>query len=307
MTDDSWQADESLLLNALMDNVADSIYFKDRRCRLQWASLKMAKDLGYDDPSEIVGKTDKELFGEEFGKKTMVDDLGVMETGQPIIGLVESRTLPNGEINWTSTTKFPIHDKSGAVIGLLGITREINELKRTEQDLHYLATHDILTSLPNRYLLFDRMENTILRARRNDTLFAVLYVDLDGFKMINDRFGHDTGDRVLKQAAALLAAACEVPVAKHGNRAVSSQSGSADVLAALDFDIDPGPDVVGSALRVSRFAFMFAPRFHPAMKHALGPRREIGVRTVFNILGPLCNPAAVKRQVIGVFRDKFGR
>ncbi|HUU47106.1 MAG TPA: anthranilate phosphoribosyltransferase [Acidobacteriota bacterium] len=105
----------------------------------------------------------------------------------------------------------------------------------------------------------------------------------------------------ISTAAALVVAACSVPVAKHGNRAVSSQSGSADVLAALDFEIDPGPEVVSRALTETRFAFMFAPRFHPAMKHALAPRREIGVRTVFNILGPLCNPAGVKRQIVGVY------
>ena len=201
MDNELWRLDETSLLNVLMENIADSIYFKDRHCRLMRVSRKMALDLGYSEPAEIIGKTDYELFGEEFGQKTMIDDLRVMETGQPIIGLVESRALSNGKTNWTSTTKLPIRDKSGAVIGLLGITREINELKRAELDLQYLATHDILTSLPNRYLLFDRMEQTIQRARRNHTLFAVLYIDLDGFKMINDRYGHDVGDNVLKQVA----------------------------------------------------------------------------------------------------------
>ncbi len=105
----------------------------------------------------------------------------------------------------------------------------------------------------------------------------------------------------ISTAAALIVAACGVPVAKHGNRAVSSQSGSADVLAALGFEIDPGVDAVAQALVETGFAFMFAPRFHPAMKHAAGPRREIGVRTVFNLLGPLCNPARVSRQIVGVF------
>jgi len=109
----------------------------------------------------------------------------------------------------------------------------------------------------------------------------------------------------ISTAAALIVAACGVPVAKHGNRAVSSQCGSADVLAALGFAIDPGVEVAKRALRQTNFTFLFAPGFHPAMKHAIGPRREIGVRTVFNILGPLCNPARVKRQVVGVFDPRW--
>lgn len=105
----------------------------------------------------------------------------------------------------------------------------------------------------------------------------------------------------ISTTAALITAACGVPIAKHGNRAVSSRAGSADVLAALGFAIDPGVAVAARALSETGFAFLFAPRFHPAMKHAVGPRREIGVRTVFNLLGPLCNPAGVRRQVIGVY------
>ena len=193
--------DDGILLNALMESVADSIYFKDRQCRILRASQKMVQDLGYADEAAILGKTDKELFGEDFGQKTMIDDLAIMESGNPIIGLVESRTLEDGTVNWTSTTKLPIYNSGGELIGLLGITREINELKQVEQDLQYLATHDILTSLPNRFLLQDVMSRTIHRVKRSKGQFAVLYVDLDGFKQVNDRYGHDAGDKVLKQIA----------------------------------------------------------------------------------------------------------
>ncbi len=192
---------DNQLLNALMDNVADSIYFKDRQCRLVRVSRKMSMDLGFDDPAELVGKTDIDLFGREFGEQTIVDELQMMETGKPIIGLVESRPLPNGELNWTSTTKLPIRDQNDNVIGLLGITREINELKRAELNLQYLATHDVLTKLPNRYLLIDRIEQALTRSLRNNSHFAILYIDLDGFKEINDYCGHDVGDEVLKRSA----------------------------------------------------------------------------------------------------------
>ncbi len=109
----------------------------------------------------------------------------------------------------------------------------------------------------------------------------------------------------ISTTSALIVAACGVPVAKHGNRSVSSRSGSADVLEALGVKIDLAPEKVEKCLETTGFGFMFAPLFHPAMKYALGPRREMGIRTIFNILGPLTNPAGAKRQVLGVFDDSL--
>lgn len=109
----------------------------------------------------------------------------------------------------------------------------------------------------------------------------------------------------ISTATAIVVAATGVPIAKHGNRSVSSRSGSADVLEALGVKIDLPPEKVEKCLFETGFGFLFAPLFHPAMKYAIGPRREIGVRTIFNILGPLTNPAGAKRQVLGVFADKL--
>ncbi len=105
----------------------------------------------------------------------------------------------------------------------------------------------------------------------------------------------------ISTTSAIVVAACGIPVAKHGNRSVSSSSGSADVLEALDIKIDLEPSKVEKCLEATGFGFMFAPLFHPAMKYAIGPRKELGIRTVFNILGPLTNPANADRQVLGVF------
>ena len=130
----------------------------------------MALDLGFPDQEQIYGKTDIELFGREFGKRTMVDDLKIMETEQPLIGL-------------------------------MGITREINDLKENEINLQYLATHDPLTGLPNRYLMNDRLEQILTRSKRSKLIFSIFYIDLKDFKRINDSYGHEVGDLLLQQVA----------------------------------------------------------------------------------------------------------
>jgi len=118
------------------------------------------------------------------------------------------------------------------------------------------------------------------------------------------------GDRMgtfnVSTAAAFVAAGAGAIVAKHGNRAMTSQCGSADVLEALGARIDLPPEGVAHCLREVGVGFMFAPTFHPAMRFAAGPRREIGVRSVFNILGPLTNPAGAKAQVLGVADAAIG-
>jgi anthranilate phosphoribosyltransferase len=112
--------------------------------------------------------------------------------------------------------------------------------------------------------------------------------------------GDGSGTFNISTAAALVVAGGGVPVAKHGNRAMTSKAGSADVLDALGVRIDHDATSAGEALLTNGFAFLFAPNFHPAMKHAGPTRREIGVRTAFNLLGPLTNPAGTSRQLLGV-------
>jgi anthranilate phosphoribosyltransferase len=105
----------------------------------------------------------------------------------------------------------------------------------------------------------------------------------------------------ISTAAAFVIAGAGRRVAKHGNRAASSQCGSADVLSALGVNLDLTPEQVGQAIDEVGIGFLFAPKFHPAMKHVGGPRKEIGQRTIFNVLGPLTNPAGAEVQIIGVF------
>ena len=118
--------------------------------------------------------------------------------------------------------------------------------------------------------------------------------------------GDGFGTFNISTAAAFVAAGAGQKIAKHGNRAMSSKSGSADVLEALGVNIQLHPEQISKCIEETGFGFMFAQSFHPSMKYAAGPRREMGIRTVFNLLGPLTNPAGAARQVIGVADPSIG-
>lgn len=117
--------------------------------------------------------------------------------------------------------------------------------------------------------------------------------------------GDASGTFNISTSAALVVAACGVSVAKHGNRALSSKSGAADVLMALGVNIDAGLALVERSIREAGIGFLMAPRYHSAMRHVAGPRAELGTRTIFNLLGPLSNPAGVTRQFTGVFARQW--
>ena len=117
--------------------------------------------------------------------------------------------------------------------------------------------------------------------------------------------GDGSGTFNISTTVAFVAAGAGMAVAKHGNRAMSSQCGSADVLAELGVDIEISPEKVGQCIDEAGIGFLFAPLLHGAMKYAIGPRREIGTRTVFNVLGPLTNPAGARRQLLGVYAPEL--
>ena len=135
-----------------------------------------------------------------------------------------------------------------------------------------------------------------------------LHVEVEGVVVDTAGTGGDSsGSFNISTTAALVAAGAGAKVAKHGNRAMSGSTGSADVLEALGVKIALSPESVAKCITEVGFGFMFAQGFHPSMRFAAGPRREIGIRTVFNILGPLTNPAGADRQVIGVADPSLAR
>ncbi|MEI7435680.1 MAG: anthranilate phosphoribosyltransferase [bacterium] len=134
-----------------------------------------------------------------------------------------------------------------------------------------------------------------------------VFVDPRGLPVVDTcgTGGDGAGSFNISTAAALVVAGAGVPVAKHGNRAITSKCGSADVLAALGVNIEAPADTMEACLHEFGLAFLYAPAMHPAMKHAGAVRRELGTRTIFNLLGPLSNPAGAKCQVLGVFAPEL--
>lgn len=147
-----------------------------------------------------------------------------------------------------------------------------------------------------------------VRVMREKVTFIDTGVDMSSGGVVVDTCGTG-GDGAstfnVSTAAAFVVAGCGVTVAKHGNRAVSSSCGSADVLEAAGVNLDISPEKVSDCIRNCRIGFLFAPALHGAMKYAIGPRKEIGIRTIFNILGPLTNPSGANVQVLGVFSEKL--
>jgi anthranilate phosphoribosyltransferase len=117
--------------------------------------------------------------------------------------------------------------------------------------------------------------------------------------------GDGAGTFNISTVSAIVVAACGVPVAKHGNRSASSRCGSADVFEALGVEVTAGPAIAEACLAEAGLAFFFAPTYHPSMRHVAALRRELGVRTAFNLLGPLTNPAGARRQIVGVPRPEL--
>jgi diguanylate cyclase (GGDEF)-like protein/PAS domain S-box-containing protein len=195
-TDRSHQLDRDLL-EAFLEHIPDSVFFKDKESRFIRISRAMANYCGLKDPARAIGKTDADIFSPEQAGQALADEQRMLRTGEPMIEKEEKETWKDGHETWALTTKVPLKNREGKVIGTMGIAHNITHRKQAEQQIQHMALHDSLTGLPNRTLLEDRLGQAIALAQRVHKHVAVLLLDLDRFKNVNDSFGHSVGDRLL--------------------------------------------------------------------------------------------------------------
>jgi diguanylate cyclase (GGDEF)-like protein/PAS domain S-box-containing protein len=186
-------------LSALFTSIPDLIWMKDYEgkylsCNPAYEAFIGAKEC------EVIGKTDYEFYSSESADVCKQSDIDAMRAGTVCIS-EESVNYQDNTIGIMEIRKAPIYNPSGAMIGVLGIGRDISERKSFEKQIEFMAHHDALTGLPNRILAQDRMEQAITYAKRHSTQAALLFIDLDGFKTINDTLGHSIGDSMLQNVA----------------------------------------------------------------------------------------------------------
>lgn len=210
------------LYRTIMDNPYMHVYFKDRDSRFIDASLAQIRGFGCTTLEEVVGKTDDAFFSSYFASEARQDELKVMETGVPMLNKIERLLWLTGEISWMQVNKYPLYDQNGNIIGTWGtsfnvtaITDEKRRLEEANTELEYVGNFykrqcviDDMTELYNRRKFFEELKSEFEKIKKHNgsSEFCIAFLDIDNFKTINDRFGHQFGDFIISETAAIIRA-----------------------------------------------------------------------------------------------------
>ncbi|MDP1771849.1 MAG: EAL domain-containing protein [Methylobacter sp.] len=194
-------ADSHNLLKTIIDTAPVRIFWKDKNLRYLGCNPAFAADAGAVDTQAVIGKDDYQLGWNEQAELYRTDDQQVMDSGVPKLFYEETQTTSAGNTIWLRTSKVPLQNEANEIIGILGVYEDITEQKLTEERIHYLANFDPLTGLPNRTQLNDHLKYALSLAKRSNGHLALIFLDLDHFKDINDTLGHSVGDAVLIELA----------------------------------------------------------------------------------------------------------
>jgi diguanylate cyclase (GGDEF)-like protein/PAS domain S-box-containing protein len=190
---------ERICMRNLLASSEERIFFKDRESRFLTVSVGwMRAYRNGDSLDEVLGKTDFDIFSGPHAVEAFEDEQRIILTGEPMVAKLERETFHDRADAWTSTTKLPLLNDSGQIIGTFGFSRDVTEQVEAREELSYQALHDSVTGLVNRVALMDRLNQALISLEVPDRL-VLLFVNLDDFKSVNDTLGHDTGDRVLRE------------------------------------------------------------------------------------------------------------
>lgn len=219
MLPDTSIINEQFIIRTIMEHSQDTFYFKDKNSRFLFISKFVALRLGIEDPDYVIGKTDFDLFKEAHANEAYEDEQYIIKTGKPILGKVEKETWLDGSITWVSTSKYPLLDSEGNIIGTWGVSRNITELKKAEEELEkvnkelmeanqkleVLSATDSLSGLYNHRYFYDIVQKEFARRSRSGATDSVIVLmDIDYFKGLNDSLGHLAGDFAIRHVANLL-------------------------------------------------------------------------------------------------------
>ena len=204
---------DKIVIDTIRKYATDTVYFKDKESRFIWNSIGHVRQLGANTPEEILGKNDFDFFPKDFAQSARETELTIMQTGVPIINMIEELALDDDNIKYYMCSKYPLYDENGKIIGTWGTSKDVTEQKNLEKELQIsyskmelLTRVDDLSGLYNRRYLYEELEKyaSMYVEREDNSTFSIIVLDLDDMKFFNDQNGQQNGDLLLRYVADIL-------------------------------------------------------------------------------------------------------